>query len=128
MNRLKSHLHFLHVLDAKTQARRALPTSASDDLIKAIVECAINTLNGNRKLIKDEKSKLSKYKNHLRALVNPKISFTSKRKLLVQKGGFIFPMLIIILSSVIGTLLIIIVKMTLQRMILVPPKQWEKRS
>ena len=66
MNRLKSQLHFLHVLkDAKPQARRALLTFASDDLIKAIVECAINTLNGNHKLTKDEKSKFSKYKNRL---------------------------------------------------------------
>jgi hypothetical protein len=81
MNRLESQLHFLHVLkDAKPQARRALLTSTSDDLIKAIVEFAINTLNGNHKLTKDEKSKLSKYKNRLQALVNPKISFKSKRK------------------------------------------------
>jgi hypothetical protein len=88
MNRLKSQLHFLHVLkDAKPQARRALLTSASDDLIKAIVECAINTLNGNHKLTKEEKSKLSKYKNRLRALINPKISFKSKRKFEFKKMG-----------------------------------------
>jgi hypothetical protein len=105
MNRLKSQLHFLHVhKDAKPQARRALLTSASDDFIKAIVECAINKLNGNHKLTKDEKSKLSKYKNRLRALVNPKISFKSKRNLLVQKGGFIVPLLTSILSSVIGAI------------------------
>jgi len=67
MNRLKSQLHFLHVLkDAKPQARLALLASAGDDLIKAIVECAINTLNGNHKLNKEEKSKPSKYKNCLR--------------------------------------------------------------
>ena len=49
MNRLKSQLRFLHVLkDDKPQARLALLTSANGDLIKAIVECAINTLNGNQ--------------------------------------------------------------------------------
>ena len=73
-------------------------------MIKAVVECAINTLNDNHKLTKDEKSKLSKYKNRLRALVNPKISFKSKRKLLVQNCGFIFPLLTSILSSVIGAI------------------------
>ena len=47
MDRLKSQLHFLHVhKDAKPQARRALLTSVSDDLIKIIVGCNINTLNG----------------------------------------------------------------------------------
>jgi hypothetical protein len=75
MNRLRSQLHFLQVLkDAKPQARRALLTSANDDLIKAIVECAINTLNGNGKLTKEDKGYLSKYKNPLRALVKPKTS------------------------------------------------------
>jgi len=103
---LKSQLHFLHVLrDAKPQTRRALLASASVDLIKAIVECAINTLNGNHKLTKDEKTKLQKYRNRLRALVKPKISFKSKRKLLIQKGEFIVPLLTNVLSGVIGALI-----------------------
>jgi hypothetical protein len=90
MNRLKSQLHFLHVLkDAKPQVRRALLQSASEDLIKAIVKCAINTPNGNHKPNKEEKSRLKQYKNRLQALVNIKISFKSKRKLLVKKGGLI---------------------------------------
>jgi len=58
------------------------------------------------KLTRKEKSKLSKYKYRLRALVNPKISFKSKRKLLIQKGGFIVPLLTSILSGVIGTIII----------------------
>ena len=78
---MKSQLHFLHVLKkAKPKARHTLLASADDELIKAIVECAIDTLNGNHKLNKEEKSKFSKYKNRLRALVNPKISLTTKRK------------------------------------------------
>lgn len=106
MNRVKSQYHYLHVLkDAKPQARRALLSSASDELIKVIVECAINTLNGNHKLSTDKKTKLSKFKTKLRTLVNPKISFKRKRKLLVQKGGFIVPLLTSILSIVIGALI-----------------------
>jgi len=106
MNRFKSQIYFLHVLkDAKPQARRALLTSGDDDFIKAIVGCAINTLNGNYKLTKEDRGKLSKYKNRLRALVNPKISFKSKRKFLIQKDGFIVLLLTTILSGVIGTLI-----------------------
>jgi hypothetical protein len=106
MNRLKSHLHYLHVLkDAKPQARRALLTSASDELIKVIAECAINILHGNLKLSIEEKNKLSKYKGKLRALVNPKIRLKSSRKLLIQRGGFILPLLTSILSYVIGSLM-----------------------
>ena len=105
MIRLKSQLHYLHVPeDAKPEARRALLASANDDLIKAIFECAINTLNGNHKLTRDEKSKLHKYKNLLLAIVIPKVSFKSKRILLIQKGGFIVPLLTSILSGVIGAL------------------------
>ena len=108
MSRLQSQLHFLHVLkDAKPHARRALLASANDELIKAIVECALNTLNGDHKLTKEEKSKLKKYvyKSRLRALINPKISFMSKRKLLVQKVVFIVPFLANVLSGVIGSLI-----------------------
>ena len=50
-NRLKSQLNFPRVLkDAKPQARRVLLAFASDDFKIAIVECAINTLNGNHKI------------------------------------------------------------------------------
>jgi len=73
--------------------------------MKAIVECAIKTLNENHKLTKEEKHKLNNYKNCLHALVNPKISFKSKRKILVQKGGFIVPVLTSILLGIIGTLI-----------------------
>ena len=53
INRLKSQLHFLHVLkDAKPQDRSALLAFAENGLIKAIVECATNTSNGNHKLKK----------------------------------------------------------------------------
>jgi hypothetical protein len=99
---LKSQLHFLQVRkNAKLQARRALLTSASDNLIKAIVECAINTLNGNHKLTKEDKGKLNKYKSRLRALVNPKISSKRKRKLLIKKAR----LLTSILSGVIESLI-----------------------
>jgi len=62
MKLFKSQLHFLNILkDATPQARRKLLTSADEDLINVLVECAINTLNSNHKLTKDEKIKLNKY-------------------------------------------------------------------
>jgi hypothetical protein len=49
MNRLNSQLHFLHNLkSAKPQARPALLAYAENELIEAIVECAINTQIGNQ--------------------------------------------------------------------------------
>jgi hypothetical protein len=89
---------------AKPLVRRPLLTSASDELTKVIVECAINKLSGNHKLSK-ENGKLRKYKNRLSMLVNPKISIKSKRKLLIQRGGFIVPLLTSILSGVVGAII-----------------------
>ena len=50
--------------------------------------------NRNHKLSKEEKSKLSKYKKSLRVPVNPNFVFRNKRKLLIQKSGFIIPNLL----------------------------------
>jgi len=97
VNHLQPQLHLPRFLkDAERKARRALLPSANDELIKAIVECAINTRT-EKKLTIDVKSKLKKYKNRLRALVNPKIRFKSKSKLLVQEGGFKVPLLVSVL-------------------------------
>jgi len=113
--------------DAKHQARRALLTSAGDDLIKAIVDCAINTINENHKIKKREKSKLSKYRNRLRELIDPKVSFKCKPKLLIEKDRFIVPLLTIILLGIIGTQINNSQQMALQRMILFPPELWQNR-
>jgi hypothetical protein len=78
---------------------------ASDEQIKTLIECAINTLNGNCKLSKGEKCKLSKYKSRLRALIKKKIIFKTKRNLLFNKGGFIFTLLTSIITGVIGALI-----------------------
>ena len=54
---------------------------------------------------KRREKQIEKYKSRLRALINPKISFKSKRKFLVQKGGFMVPLLASVLSGVIGSLI-----------------------
>ena len=69
------------------------------------MECAINTLNGIHTLTIDQKSNQKKYKNRLRELMNAKISFKSKRRILVQNGDFIVPLLASVLSGVIGSLI-----------------------
>jgi len=48
---------------------------------------------------------LHKYKNRLRAQVNPNVSSKSNRKILIQKGGIIVPLLTNIVSGVIGALI-----------------------
>jgi hypothetical protein len=83
MNRLKSQKHLLHVLKtASPKVRRSLILHADDELIKALIECVINTLNGNHKVSHKVKKHLSKYKTYLSKLNNPKVGLKGKRKVL----------------------------------------------
>lgn len=106
MKRLKSNVHELHVLrKARPVARRAILKTASDDLIKTLIECVLNTLNGNHPIRASVKNKLLPYKKYLRKIANGGISLKKKRKLIIQKGGFLIPLLTSILSGVIGSLI-----------------------
>lgn len=80
---------------------------ADEKLIRCICECVFNTLKGNVSLERCEKNRLSKYKSSLRRIVQGKRgNWKDKRKLLVQRGGFlpyiIGPILASILSLIIG--------------------------
>ena len=106
MNRLKNNKHLLHALKcAKPKLRTAILKSSDEELIKAICDCCLNTLNGNHKIEKRLKGKLSKHRNTLRKLAERGTSVKKKRALLVQKGGFLPLLLGSILSGVIGSLL-----------------------
>ena len=96
----------LYVLkDADPKLRRAILRHADDDVIKTINEIAYNTLKGNTKLSGKVKNSLNPYKKELRCLKCPKKTLKSKRKLLVQKGGFLPVLIGSILSGLIGKLL-----------------------
>ena len=81
--------------------RRAVLKTASPKLIKCICECALNLLRGNVPLKHSEKVKLRRHRHSLRKLAEKKGSWKSKKKFVVQKGGFL-PLLI---GPIIGALL-----------------------
>ena len=96
----------LYVLkDADPKLRRAILRKVDDDVIKTINEIAYNTLKGNTRLNKKTKASLDPYKKELRCLKCPKKNLQSKRKLLVQKGGFLPVLIGSVLSGLIGKLL-----------------------
>lgn len=64
---------------------KRLPSSG----IKAICECILNVLKGNVLLSKQQKKCLSKHKNTLRQIANKRGSLFTKKKLILQKGGFL---------------------------------------
>lgn len=106
MKRLKVHKHTLHVLkNCSPQVRKSIVSSASPELIKCLCEICVNMLNGNVKISKSNKKNLNGYKNHLRKLISNRLNIKAKKKLLVQKGGFLPVLLGALLSGVIGNLI-----------------------
>ena len=71
---------------------RVLKSACDQDLTKAICECSLNVLNGHVKLSPPQLSKLKKHKKKLRILANKSIPI-SRKKAVVQQGGFIAPLL-----------------------------------
>ncbi|CAF1108807.1 unnamed protein product [Brachionus calyciflorus] len=72
---------------------------ANKDLIHSLCECIYNILKGNVELTERNKTQLIKHKNSLRKLLT-KNSIKEKKKIPIQKGGF----LQILLPSVISGL------------------------
>ena len=102
MKRIKSNLRVLQALKtASPRVRKAILKNADRELILSIVECALNVLNGNCKLSDCNKRKLAKFKTVLRALCK-KASIKKKQQLIVQKGGFLIPLLSAVLPTLVS--------------------------
>lgn len=95
MSRLiKSNKRVLQFLAKSTPIqRKAILQKADKGLVNGICECVHNILRGNVQLNKRQKSKLRKHKNVLRTLVNNK-SLNSKKRILIQKGGTLLPLIL----------------------------------
>lgn len=77
--------------------------SSNFGLIKSIVECIENVLDGNVKLDKNRIKKLKKYKNQLRKIYTSGKKWTSKKKVIVQTGGAFLPALLVPIISALAT-------------------------
>lgn len=77
--------------------RASFLRNADDKFVQCICECVFNTLKGNVPLERREKNRLVKHKTTLRRIASQRGNWRSKRKLLVQHGGF--------LSYIIGPIL-----------------------
>lgn len=102
--RLRKHWHLLNVLrSADPTLRKRILAGAQRDLITSLAECSRNVVTGNQPLTPRCKRVLSRHKTALRRLSEPhhRVPWQTKRRLLVQRGGF----LPIILSALISGLL-----------------------
>lgn len=102
---INTHTDVLRALvKARPCMRKALLKSADVGVVKAICEVADNTLKGNVKLNPKQKSRLSRYKKVLRRLARRGENWKVKKRVLLQKGGAIIPLLLPLLGGVLGSL------------------------
>ena len=103
---LKRHAAILRTIQkARPDLRRSLLKLADQDVIRCIVECADNTLKGHVQLTQQQKKNLTRHKKTLRRLAKRGERWRVKRKLIVQSGGFLLPLLAPLLGTVIANLL-----------------------
>lgn len=90
------HMHLLNALArAKPSERRELLKKSNFGLIKSIVECIENVLNGNVKLDKSHIKKLKRHKTQLRKIHSSGKKWSSKKKVIIQSGGGFLPALLL---------------------------------
>jgi len=102
MKRFLPTLRRIHRMGEK--AKREYVKRCDRQFIDCVSECAKNILKGNVPLTDAQMSKLRPRRQDLRALSVKKTSLTKKRKI-IQKGGFLLALLTPALSVLDGLLL-----------------------
>lgn len=106
MKRLEEQKHILYVLkNSNSKLRKVILREVKPEVIKALCEICINTLNGNIKIPVKCKNFLKKYKRTLRGIAITKANLPLKRKLLIQRGGFLPVLLGTLLSGIVGQII-----------------------
>ena len=101
MKRVKSKYHDQHVLKtAKPRLNKTLTTNCNKELVNCINECVLNVLNSNLKMSNCKTRKLQKYKSALGKVADRHVSLSGKKRLVVQHGGFLLPLLSAILPTI----------------------------
>jgi hypothetical protein len=86
--RIRRSLPYLQIMAVcKPKLRKMLIAHAPTDVLLAVCECSPNLLKGVISLTPRQKRMLPRYKTHLRALANKKVSKKRKKRYLTQKGG-----------------------------------------
>lgn len=107
--RVRRHIDVLKVLlKAKVPLRKAILTNSDQQLILALCEIVKNVLLGNVKLPPKQKKALTRHSALLRKLSDKRIDVKTKKKLFIQRGGFLPAILgpaLGLLASVIGNVI-----------------------
>lgn len=93
------------LMKSNPKIRKAIIKYGDNELINTISEIALNVLNGNNKINNKTKNNLVRYKKIIRCIACSKRSVQKKRRILIQKGGFLPILIGSVLSGIIGSLL-----------------------
>src|SRR5215510_2409067 len=101
MKRIRSNYSTPKLLSKATpELRKAIISKCGPELLKCISEVAVNVLKGNVQLSSCSKKKLKKHRGQIRKVADKKVSAATKKKILVQKGGFLLPLLSAVLPAI----------------------------
>ena len=111
MNPIKNELDAFKYLVSKNCTKlnqNDLLKRAKGPFINKICECILNIIEGRVKISKEDLEKLKPYKNLFRKLTKKNIKIKEKKKLIIQKGGFLqilIPAIISGLASIITSVI-----------------------
>jgi hypothetical protein len=96
----QSSYHILRVLKGTCpKLRKGIISNCDKGLVNDICKCILNDLKGNIKLTACSKRKLKKYKTVLRTLIDKSRALSNKNRLIIEKGGFLLPLLTAVLPT-----------------------------
>jgi hypothetical protein len=108
LGRLRKNYHLLQSLKRDSpHQRKFIIKKAHPDLIKTIADVCYNIVHVNLKLSTVKKKQLLRNKNKIRRLADKNVSLSTKRREIIQQGGFLSAIVpaISIAASLIGGLL-----------------------
>jgi len=107
-SRLKRNFVLLKALkNASPSQRKLILKNSNDDLIRCLCDICWNICKGNCKVGDHQRKKLVHHKKAVRDFANKRGSIKSKRRKIIQSGGFLSSLLvpaISIAASLIGNL------------------------
>jgi len=98
MKRIRSNYHALQVLKT-ADPKLPILANCKSGLVKTLSECSLNLLRGNVKLKPGQKRKLRKHRVLLSKLADKRVSLSAKKSI-VQRGGFLLPLLGAVLPTI----------------------------
>jgi len=85
---------------AEQKLSKAIISNCNKELLNSISECILNVLNGKVKLSGCSTRKLRQHKATLRKVADKQVPLSTKKKLLVQRGGFLLPLLSAVVPAI----------------------------